>query len=83
MTDTTAPASTPEDDATPDDGPAGDGAPPARPAAATPATKAGPAPWLWVLMGAIVLVALVIGTRPDDTPRTNEDRAHALADGLK
>lgn len=83
MTDTTAPASPPEDDATPAGLSADDGAPAGPPAAAPPATKAGPAPWLWVLMGVIVLVALVIGTRPDDTPRTNEDRAHALADGLK
>ena len=52
-------------------------------APASPSGKAGPAPWLWVLMGAIVLVALVVGTRPDDTPRTNEDRAHALGDTLK
>lgn len=83
MTDTTAPASPPEDDATPAGLSTDDGAPAGPPAAAPPATKVGPAPWLWVLMGAIVLVALVIGTRPDDTPRTNEDRAHALADGLK
>ena len=50
---------------------------------ASPTPKGGPTPWRWVLMGAIVLVALVVGTRPDDTPRTNEDRAHALADTLK
>ena len=40
-------------------------------------------PWLWVLMGVVILGAMAVGTRPDDTPRTNEDRAHALADGLK
>jgi cytochrome c-type biogenesis protein CcmH len=34
-------------------------------------------------MGLVILVAFVLGTRPDDTPRTNEERSHALADGLK
>lgn len=40
-------------------------------------------PWLWVLMGVVILGALAVGTRPDDSPRTNEERSHALADGLK
>ena len=40
-------------------------------------------PWLWVLMGVVVLTAMAIGTRPDTTPRTNEERSQALADGLK
>lgn len=40
-------------------------------------------PWVWILMGVVIALALFVGTRPDDTPRTNEDRAQALADGLK
>lgn len=68
----------------------------ATPDAAPPATAAGGggAPsggrrdwsasrWVWVAMGLIIVAALFAGTRPDDTPRTNEERAHALADGLK
>lgn len=39
--------------------------------------------WVWVVMGLVIVLALFVGTRPDDTPRTNEERAHALADGLK
>lgn len=39
--------------------------------------------WVWVVMGLVIVAALFVGTRPDDTPRTNEERAHALADGLK
>src|SRR5687767_1477723 len=40
--------------------------------------------WLpWALMGAVLVVALGIGLQPDDSTRTNDDRAHAIADGLK
>lgn len=51
----------------------------------SPSSKRGGAgsPLLWVVMGAVILAAFVIGTRPDTTPRTNEERSQALADGLK
>ena len=53
------------------------------PSEAAPSGGGGPKAWVWAVMAAVVLVALVVGTRPDDTPRTNEERAHALADTLK
>lgn len=81
MTDTAAPESAEVPEPDPSASASASASPTSTPA--SPSAKAGPAPWLWVLMGAIVLVALVVGTRPDDTPRTNEDRAHALADTLK
>jgi len=53
-------------------------------AAGTSARRGGAgSPWLWVLMGMVILATVVIGTRPDTTPRTNEERSQALADGLK
>ena len=51
-------------------------------ASSTPA-KRSRSPWLWVLMGVVLLGALAIGTRPDNSPKTNEERSQALADGLK
>lgn len=39
--------------------------------------------WSWLAMAAVALVALVVGLRPDDTPRTSEDRVFALAETLK
>lgn len=52
--------------------------------AATPSKRGGAgSPLLWLVMGAVILTAFVVGTRPDTTPRTNEERSHALADGLK
>lgn len=37
----------------------------------------------WLVMGAILLGALVIGLQPDDTPRTTEERVFAVAEGYK
>jgi cytochrome c-type biogenesis protein CcmH len=34
-------------------------------------------------MGVVLAVALVVGLQADDSTRTNDDRAHAIADGLK
>ena len=34
----------------------------------------------WLVMGLVVLVALIVGLQPDDTPRTSEDRIFALAE---
>ena len=40
--------------------------------------------WLpWLVMGLVLVIALAVGTRADDGGRTNDDRAHAIADGLK
>lgn len=52
------------------------------PVAAAGSTRAG-SPWMWALMGLVLLGALAVGTRPDNTPSTNDERAHALADSLK
>lgn len=52
------------------------------PVAAAGSTRAG-SPWMWALMGLVLLGALAVGMRPDNTPSTNDERAHALADSLK
>ena len=55
----------------------------APPAGPSPRRDWSATPWVWIVMGAVIALALFVGTRPDDTPRTNEERAQALADGLK
>ena len=52
------------------------------PVAAAGSTRAG-SPWMWALMGLVLLGALAVGMRPDNTPSTNDERAHAPADSLK
>jgi len=52
------------------------------PVATAGSTRAG-SPWMWALMGLVLLGALAVGMRPDNTPSTNDERAHALADSLK
>jgi cytochrome c-type biogenesis protein CcmH len=37
----------------------------------------------WVVLGVVVVVALVAGTRPDGGPRTEAERAQALAETIK
>ena len=37
----------------------------------------------WVAMGVVLLVALAAGLRPDDTPRTQEERIFAVAEEYK
>jgi cytochrome c-type biogenesis protein CcmH/NrfF len=38
--------------------------------------------WLpWMVLGVVVIAALVVGTRPDGT-RTDEERAHAIAETI-
>ena len=39
--------------------------------------------WPWALMAAVLVGALAVGLQDDGSARTNDDRAHAIADGLK
>ena len=39
--------------------------------------------WSWALMGLVLAGALAVGIRPDDTPRTPEERVFAIASGYK
>ena len=37
----------------------------------------------WLAMGLVLLAAFAVGLRPDDTPRTPEERIFAVAEGYK
>jgi cytochrome c-type biogenesis protein CcmH len=39
--------------------------------------------WSWLVLAGVLLVALIIGTRPDDTPRTTEEHVFAIAETVR